>query len=71
MNKLCFPSKIGVKRVLGTISRQGTAQKCDFYEGMSQVSVYVKVRRNSKYYVVSVLGVMLGMSSLVFTAPRT
>lgn len=30
-----------------------------------------QVRRNSKYYVVSVLAVMLGISSLVFTARAT
>jgi len=46
---------------------QGTAHSCSFHEGMSQASMSVKVRRNSKYYVVSVLMVMLGISSLVFT----
>ncbi|CAK9010964.1 unnamed protein product [Durusdinium trenchii] len=46
---------------------QGTHHKVGFHEGMSQAAMYVKVKRNSKYYVVSVLGVMLGISSLVFT----
>ncbi|CAE7189341.1 HTR3A, partial [Symbiodinium pilosum] len=46
---------------------QGTWSSCDFHEGMSAASMYIEVKRKSKYYVVSVLGVMLGISSLVFT----
>ncbi|CAE7560393.1 CLASP [Symbiodinium natans] len=46
---------------------QGTWTSCDFYEGMSAANMYIEVKRRSKYYVVSVLGVMLGISSLVFT----
>lgn len=44
-----------------------TWTRCDFHERMSQATMFVQVRRNSKYYVVSVLGVLLGISSLVFT----
>ena len=46
---------------------KGTSTKCDFHEGMSQAAMYVQVERHAKYYVVSVLAVMLGISSLVFT----
>ncbi|CAE7895994.1 HTR3A, partial [Symbiodinium sp. KB8] len=46
---------------------QGTWTSCDFHEGMSAASMYIEVKRRSQYYVVSVLGVMLGISSLVFT----
>ena len=39
----------------------------DATRGLRGPSPAVQVKRNSKYYVVSVLGVMLGISSLVFT----
>ena len=36
-------------------------------KALQPISASAQVRRNSKYYVVSVLGVLLGISSLVFT----
>ena len=36
-------------------------------KALQPISPSAQVRRNSKYYVVSVLGVLLGISSLVFT----
>ena len=46
--------------------QKGTS-KCTFPPKKSTSGTSAQVRRNSKYYVVSVLGVLLGISSLVFT----
>ena len=52
------------------IEAQSLASHCEHSRilGILVGSPLCKVKRRSQYYVVSVLGVMLGISSLVFTA---